>query len=82
MEAERIQMIRGILQVVGIIVVLIAAIMLYKNGHAVKPCYYRHPNGTIEDTGLYGNCTWINQYIAVKCTDLEKEAAFEWIQPL
>lgn len=60
MDRERIMFIKGVINLLGLLILIAAVITLYKYGHTLKECYYIHPNGSQERTGLYGNCRWIN----------------------
>jgi hypothetical protein len=61
-RSEKIQLARGILQAMGIILMLIClAIMIKYRVIFFKPCYWQNDNGSLEETGLYGNCDWLNE---------------------
>lgn len=58
---EKIQTARGLIQLVGILIMIIGIIWMIKHWEERKlmgECLYKHEDGTQEHTGLYGNCTW------------------------
>jgi len=60
-RSEKISVMRGILQFVGILMMIVAVIVLLKYKEVVnKECGWRTIDDTIETTGLYGNCSWLN----------------------
>ena len=61
---EKIQLYRGIIQTLGILIMLTATVWMIKNFNERKvmgECVYVYDNGTKEHTGLYGNCNWYEQ---------------------
>lgn len=60
---EKIQLYRGIIQTLGLMILVISMVWMIKNfnerGRMIE-CGYEYPNGTIIKTGLYGNCGMID----------------------
>jgi len=68
-RAEKIQLYRGIIQTIGLIILIMGMAWMIKNFNDRKimgECIYVKADGSEEHTGLYGNCTWydakINNY--------------------
>jgi hypothetical protein len=60
---EYILLARGLLQIIGIIVVIAIGLLLWSVRHGGVECFYQTPDGEKISTGLYGNCTWMqNQF--------------------
>ena len=60
-RSEKIQVYRGTIQTIGLIIIIAGMIWMVKNFNDRKimgECIFEHKDGTRETTGLYGNCTW------------------------
>jgi hypothetical protein len=57
---EAIALARGMLQVIAIIVIIACTVALYKVRAQAKECAFINQDGKMEATGLYGNCTWMD----------------------
>ena len=61
---EKIEVYRGILQTLGILVMVVGLVWMMKHFDERKimgECAYVVDEINITYTGLYGNCTWLNQ---------------------
>jgi hypothetical protein len=67
-RSEKIQIVRGILQLVGIALIIMALVYAVKlkerKGCDLNECVYVPCDGCAsESTGLYGNCQWIKEHL-------------------
>lgn len=65
-RTEKIQVFRGTLQTLGIIILILGLVWMIKHYNDKKimgECIYTKSDGTQETTGLYGNCTWYDSKI-------------------
>jgi hypothetical protein len=56
----------GIRWLVGIMTMIICTYALWSVRHAGGECRFDLPNGSIESTGLYGNCSYMNGKLNVR----------------
>jgi hypothetical protein len=60
---ERIDLLRGILQFLGIMVMVACIVMVIKYRDILfSECGWREANGTSIRTGLYGNCAFLDRF--------------------
>jgi|WetSurMetagenome_2_1015567.scaffolds.fasta_scaffold1557531_2 hypothetical protein len=65
---EKIDFSRGVLQFLGIMILIFMMVYILKYRAVMgKECGYALPNGSVVDTGLYGNCQWIREYKGRYC---------------
>lgn len=60
---EKIDLLRGILQFLGILIMVACIVMVIKYRDILfKDCGWLNTDGTVEYTGLYGNCSYLNKF--------------------
>lgn len=82
-RSDKIQIIKGVIQTIGLLLLIVGMTWMIKNFNERKimgECYYVYDNGTREPTGLYGNCSWYQERInpppeekTLKITTLQNE---------
>jgi hypothetical protein len=59
---DKIDVLRGILQLIGIMIMVACIVAVAKYRHVLfEDCGVKNINGVVEPTGLYGNCTWLDE---------------------
>ena len=60
---EWIDALRGVLQFLGMLIMVACIVMVMKYRTVLfHDCGWKTENGTVESTGLYGNCSYIDKF--------------------